>query len=104
MLHGIITQGTTPDQNFELPFSTSLLSKVSVTYTQKGKVVLIKKLKDCKLKDNSITVTLTQQDTFLFDPNNIVIVQIKLMTTDNEVMLSDDYRLLVKEAYDKEVF
>lgn len=103
MLHGIITQGTTPEQCFELPFSTDLLEKISITYVQKEEVVLIKRLEDCQLRDNYITVSLTQQETLLLNPEEIVTVQIKLKTVNSEIMLSDDYRLLVKEAYDKEI-
>ena len=104
MLHGVITQGTTPEQYFQLPFPTSLLTKVSITYTQKEETILVKKLDDCILQENYIIVSLNQEDTLLFKPNQFAIVQIKLKTVDGEVMVSDNYRIFVREVHDKEVF
>lgn len=104
MIHGIIMQGTTPDQYYELPFSTDLLEKVSVTYRQKGKTVIIKRTEDCTLEGNNIIVSLDQEETMLFNPTEIVEVQIKVKTLEGEVMGCDEYRLSVKEIFDKEVF
>lgn len=104
MLQGIFMQGTTPSQYFELPFPTSLLEKVSVTYRQKKKVILIKRTEDCVLQDNYVIVPLTQEDTLMFNPNYIVEVQVKVKTLNGEVMGCDEYRLAVEEIFDKEVF
>lgn len=104
MLQGVFMQGTTPKQYFELPFSTSLLEKVSVTYRQKERNVLVKRTEDCIYEDNYIIVPLTQEDTLLFNPNHVVEVQIKVKALNGEVMGCDEYRLAVEEIFDKEVF
>jgi hypothetical protein len=104
MLHGIIMQGTTPKQSYELPFSTSLLDKVSITYRQKGVTILKKEMKDCQLSENKIIVSLSQEETMMFSPLYIVNVQLKIKALGGEVQGSEEYRLSVKEIFDKEVF
>jgi hypothetical protein len=104
MINGIIMQGTTPEQYYQFPFPTEEFQEVSVTYRQKGKIIIKKQKGECTLRDNYIIVSLTQAETLSFSPGEIVEVQIKIKDKNNEVMGSEVYRLLVKEIFDEEEF
>lgn len=74
MLDGAFTRGTTPTHVFPLPNSLTLsdLTDFSIVYRQKNKNILIKEKNDIDYNFNnnnakSITVKLSQSDTFMFD-------------------------------------
>lgn len=102
MIDGIIMQGTTPEQIYELPFPASDIEKVSITYRQKGVNVIVKGKEDCTFEGNQIKVSLTQEDTLSLEVG-IVLVQIKVKAL-GEVTGSAEYRLSVREIFDKGVF
>ena len=60
-------RGTTPTHTFNIPFDTSMVKEVKILYAQDVVKILEKKNGDCVLAGQSISVTLTQEDTFLFD-------------------------------------
>ena len=60
-------QGTTPTHTFNIPFDTSMVKEVKILYAQDDVKILEKKNGDCTLTGQSISVTLTQEGTFLFD-------------------------------------
>lgn len=82
-------KGTTPTHEFVLPFSADMIGAVEITYAQSGAVILTKKTEECALNDNIISVTLSQEDTFLFNSNIIVDCQIRVLTTGGDVLSSD---------------
>jgi hypothetical protein len=66
MLHGYIIRGTTPTHEFELPYPRALIEDVRVIYGQKGKALFTKTINDCVIEDNKISISLIQEETFLF--------------------------------------
>jgi hypothetical protein len=101
----MIVRGTTSNQNFIVPMSSTDIVNFYVTYMQNNEVVLDKG-KDTEgvtLVDNSentesdsskITVHLTQEDTlkFKFYPaaeRNIAVVQIRLTDSNGEAYASE---------------
>lgn len=62
-------RGTTPTHIFTLPFDGELITKLNIAYAQGGRIVLEKELADCHIEGNKISVTLTEDETLLFDSN-----------------------------------
>ena len=60
-------RGTTPTITFTLPFDGSRITALNLCFTQQGEVVLEKALGACKLERNTLQVSLTEQETLLFD-------------------------------------
>lgn len=79
-------RGTTPTHIFNLPFDTSLLKIVKISYAQDGVLVLQKHNSDCVLEGNTVKTTLTQEDTFLFEYNKNVQIQIRVLTNDGKAL------------------
>lgn len=96
-------QGTTPTHIFTLPFDVSMIEKVRIIYSQKEKPVVTKDTEDCQLEDKDVFVVLTQEDTFAFDHNEPVEIQIRVLTTDGAAIASyikkvDCYKCLENEV------
>lgn len=59
-------RGTTPTFTFTLPFECNQITALSVCFAQKKEVVLEKELGNCSVKDKTVSVTLTEEKTLLF--------------------------------------
>ena len=113
----MIIRGTTPYHNFILPILSKDIQEVYVTYLQNGEVILDKtgedviindiidlyenasmeELSDEEKESCQLTIHLSQEDTlaFHFYPaarKNIAVIQIRVLTTDNEAYASDPIR------------
>lgn len=91
-------RGTTPTHKFILPFSVDMISAVEISYAQSGAVKLTKTTADCVLEDKTVSVTLTQEDTFLFTEDVPVEIQIRVLTTGGQALASDIYSVSCKEC------
>lgn len=60
-------RGTTPTHTFTIPFDIPEGSKVRVVYTQNDKIIVERTAKECEIDVNTITVTLTSDETLQFD-------------------------------------
>lgn len=108
----MIVRGTTPYHNFILPLKRDEIKDLYITYMQNEEVVLEKGTEEIVLEDanedlentsiedteeevlTSATVHLTQEDTFNFKfypaaEKNIAVIQIRVITVDNEAYASD---------------
>lgn len=81
-------RGTTPTHVFTLPFETSLISKFRIIYAQGKKRILVKENEDCTFRGNTVTVRLSQVETFLFDHMKHVEIQLRALTTGGDVLNS----------------
>lgn len=81
-------QGATYEQIFKLPVKVDLIKEVRITYTQDDEIIVEKTQNDCELNDTQITVSLSQEDTFRFDPDKLYEFQIVTLTTDGKVIKS----------------
>ncbi len=113
----MIIRGTTPYHNFILPILKKDIQEVYVTYLQNSEVILDKTSEDITINDLAdlyenasieelsdeekescqLTIHLSQEDTlaFHFYPaarKNIAVIQIRVLTTDNEAYASDPIR------------
>lgn len=60
-------RGTTPTITFHLPIDGSSITVLNLSFAQKGDIILEKTLADCTVEGNTLRVTLTEQETLLFD-------------------------------------
>jgi hypothetical protein len=72
MLNGLIMPGTTPTHIFTIPPEITNIVDLRIVYAQNREVRLTKKMEDCAIEQNTITVTLSQTDTFKFDSGKMV--------------------------------
>lgn len=82
-------RGTTPTNTFrtgDLDLSTA--DAVYITYKQRGKVIAEKTKADCTFGENSVSVTLTQEDTLNFSESD-VLIQIRARFPDGRAVASN---------------
>ena len=96
-------QRTTPTHVFTLPVDPKLFKEIRITYRQGDSVVLKKKTEDCTIDGNKIMVNLTQQETGMFDANQNVGIQMRLMTGSGSVIGSNEIIIKVGKVIDDEV-
>ena len=82
-------RGTTPTHNFVLPFEVEKVAEVEIIYQQNDKTLLTKHIEHCTLKDSTISVTLTQEETFCFKEGVHVCIQVRVLTDDGTALASD---------------
>lgn len=95
--------GTTPTHTFNIPFDTAAINTVRVIYSQNDTAILVKKTEDCELKDNVVSVTLTQADTFLFDHKSPVEIQLRVFPKSGGALASIPKRVGVTKCLETEV-
>lgn len=96
-------RGTTPTHIFKLPIETNTIRQLRITYNQGGKTILEATEADCTMTGKEIRYRLTQEDTLLFTPLAVVELQIKVLTTDDNVMASRIMSLPVEKILNTEV-
>ena len=96
-------RGTTPTHQFVVPFDTSVLSEVLITYAQDNKLVLTKNIKDCTIEQDVISVTLTQEETLRFDSDHHVKIQLRALTTGGDALASQIITRSVGDVLNDEV-
>lgn len=74
-------RGTTPTITFETDCDCTGFDLLEIAFSQGDAVIMTKKLDDCLIEENKITVNLTQEETLLFDSSkNPVLMQIRAGT------------------------
>lgn len=96
-------RGSTPTHIFTLPFGMENIKTVEITYAQNEEVKLKKTNIDCTLEENTVSVKLTQEDTFKFDEKPLVEIQIRVLTLGGDVIASDIMYATVKDCLSSEV-
>lgn len=81
-------RGTTPTLLFTMPFNSTGITVLYVTFQQEGKNVLEKALDDVEWEGNEIKIKLTQEDTLKLGEGDVMI-QIRLKFEDDTAMASD---------------
>ena len=97
-------RATTPTHTFCFPTEyQGKISKVLVTYSQNGVIVLQKKLDDGVFENNIFKITLTQEETNLFNNFQVVEIQVRALTQDNSAVASDIYEVPCQRVLNDEV-
>lgn len=97
-------RGTTPTHIFTLPISVEQCAVVRIIYAQGGESKLIKNKEDLSF-ENGVTakVTLTQEDTFLFNSRELVEIQVRIKTLDGTALASEILKVRVERLLENEV-
>lgn len=96
-------RGTTPTHMFEVDIDTELIKEVKIIYSHNDREILVKRAKDCTIANGIIQTRLSQDDTFLFENNILVTIQLRVLTFGGDALTSDPIVLAVKECLDDEV-
>lgn len=96
-------KGTTPTHIFEVAIDTSLIKTVKITYSQKDKLILTKRTEECEVSDGVISTRLSQEDTFLFDNDSIVTIQLRILTEGGDALVAEPMTMSVCKCLDDEV-
>jgi len=99
----MIRKGTTPTQSFVLPFDSSKITAVKITYKQGNDIVLEKRLSDCSIEPDRITVRLSQEDTFKFVNAKPLQIQLRVVTIGGDALATKVYQEQVEQSLDEEV-
>ena len=99
----MLYKGTTPTHTFEVGIDTNIIATVKIIYAQNNKIVLTKNTEDCLISDGVISVQLSQEDTFLFDQNLDVEIQIRIITSGDDSICSDIIKTEVMRCLENEV-
>ena len=86
----MIIPGSTPTHTFELPWDTALVKACRVFYTPAGsEEILIQKDTDALvLKDDTVSVDLTQEETLRFKDLEAVDIQLQILSVNDKSFLS----------------
>lgn len=96
-------RGTTPTHTFMIPFDTSRIEDLRISYAQSDREIIVKDKDDCTLEGNTIKVTLSQEDTFLFDCKKTVALQVRVKTLDGTALSSEIITVKVGKCLNNEV-
>lgn len=86
-------RGTTPTLKFKLPFDTELLAEAWVTFTQLGHTVVDKTLADLEKQGDTLVLQLTQDETLMFQHEELVEIQIRARLNDDTAVASQKIRV-----------
>lgn len=99
----VVIQGTTPKHNFKIPFDVSLVDDVKIIYKQGEEILLEKRKADCTMENMTISTKLTQEDTFKFKVGKVLKIQLRVLTTTKDSLVSQIFPLPVYKCLDSEV-
>lgn len=98
-----MVRGTTPTHYFTLPFDTGQLERLRITYAQNGLTVLELTEENVALAGKEIRYQLTQEDTLRFKNNVLAEVQVRVKTTDGNVLASNVMAISVGKILNEDV-
>lgn len=87
-----IIRGTTPTCTFELPFDTSIIDKLYITFSQNNEEVLNFTKDNCTFDGKNVNLKLKQEDTLKLNDKLMVNIQLRLLATDGEALASQIIR------------
>lgn len=96
-------RGSTVTHIFNIPLEANDIKELKITYAQGDNIVFYKKKNECVVADNTIAVTLTQDDTFKLDSSQHVKIQLRILTDKGVVMSSKVITRSVEACLDNEV-
>lgn len=97
-----LKQGTSPPVTLTTQIKEADTASIFFTFFQKGKKILEKDISDAYWGDNYVGVTLSQEETFLFEPG-LGLVQVRTKLLNGASPRTDDLYFVVTEARKKDV-
>lgn len=99
-------RGTTPTHTFEIPIEEDVVDYVRVVYFQSDKRIIAKDSKNdssCTVSGNTVTVRLSQEETFLFTAGKSVQIQLRVLTKTGDCLGGEVTEVSVERCLDNEV-
>lgn len=96
-------RGATPTHIFKLPFEVDYIKCARIIYSQNDKIVLEKETTDCNMQGNTISVCLTQEETFNFDCHYLTQVQLRVITIEGNSLVSNIFWLDTNKCLHEEI-
>lgn len=96
----MMKRGTTPTHTFTLPFDVSMIQKLRVLYSQDGELKLTKT--EATMEGNTVSVKLTQADTFILKCGRFVDIQLRILTPAGDALNSDVIRVAVDRCLEED--
>jgi hypothetical protein len=96
-------KGTTPTHYFNVPIDTSRIKELKITYSQKDREIFAKRKEDCIIEEGKITTTLSQEETFMFEPDKFVTIQLRVLMDEGSCLTSKLMMMSVEKCMDNEV-
>ena len=96
-------RATTPTHIFNLPFETSTIKELMISYAQRRNVVIEKFKDDCVFDGKMIALTLTQRDTLKFSDRRPVEIQLRVVTTSDTALAGDITEIEIGRVLDGDV-
>ena len=96
-------RGTTPTHEFVLPFSVDMIDEVEITYCQNGEEIMKKYAEQCTMEGKTISLQLSQDETFDFNEGHNVEIQLRVLTKGGDVYASDIFKVSCKRCLSDEV-
>ena len=99
---------TTPTHTFTLPIETSTCKEIQVTYRQRNRE-LVKHYQDgvlpsgMTLDGKNVIIRLTKEETKLFDADDFVYAQLRVLTNAGDSFASREFPLFVEEVQSEEI-
>lgn len=97
-------RGSTPTLKFELPLEIdNNVTKLRVTFEQNDKIIFEKTERDIFINEQFFNLQLTQEETLMFDSSVPIRMQVKIRTTDGNVVPSDVVLIECKDVLSEEI-
>ena len=98
-----VTRVTTPTNRFRFPIDPANFELIRIYYGQKKNILFVKNKEDCVIDEYLVKVTLTQEETKLFDSRYPVKVQVRGLTYTGKAVASKVFERSVGEVLSDEI-
>ena len=89
-------RGTTPELTFNLPFDTSIIKSLYITFADRDNNILLEKTAtDCEIREKAVKVKLTQEETLSFKGRQSVSIQLRVLDDTGAAMATPIYDVYV---------
>ena len=104
-------RGTTPTHTFVFKdLNPETFKVLKIYYAQRGQEILSKTSKDCAFSSEEtedgtnylVSVTLSQENTKLFNPKYPAEVQLRFLTNDDRALATEKYKLNIEDVINDE--
>ena len=78
-------RGTTPTITYNFPFAVSSIDKIRIYFLQGKDTIITKNEGDCTMSDQSVSVTLTEEETYMFNAKKRVETKSRFLLSNGTV-------------------
>ena len=96
-------RGSTPTFTVNMPAHSSCFSEVTVVFVQNGKVILSLEDDALDFDGYSLTFTLTEEQSFMFEAGHIAELQLRAKTTLGQIVVSDIKQIAITKKYPEDI-